>query len=101
MTEEVKIRLDRFEQRIRRLIYDYDEARAEISELRDKLSAREAEIARLREEADTKSVMYQNLRTARTIGVHDKDIDVTRGRLDRLAREVDTCIAKLTHASHL
>ena len=96
MTDEVKIRLDRFEQKVRRLIYDYGEAQAEIARLRKKLEVREAEIVRLRDEADTKSVMYQNLRTARTIGIHDKDIDVTRRRLDRLAREVDTCIAKLT-----
>ena len=40
-------------------------------------------------------VMYTNLKMARTISIHDKDINDTKQRLSRLVREVDKCIALL------
>ena len=40
-------------------------------------------------------VRYTNLKMARTISIHDKDINDTKQRLSRLVREVDKCIALL------
>ena len=59
------------------------------------------EVRRLENSRKELEVRYTNLKMARTISIHDKDINDTKQRLSRLVREVDKCIALLNDKKKL
>ena len=83
MTEEDKKLLNTFEARLRHFMYLHDELKEN------------EEVRRLENSRKELEVRYTNLKMARTISIHDKDINDTKQRLSRLVREVDKCIALL------
>lgn len=95
MTEEDKKLLHAFEAKLRHFMYLYDKLRQENTELKQLLANKEQELCRIEDSRKEWEVMYTNLKMARTISIHDQDIDDTKQRLSRLVREVDKCIALL------
>ncbi len=95
MTEKDKKLLSTFEARLRHLMYMHDELQQENAHLKQLLAEKEEEIRRAERSRKDLEVQYANLKMARTISIHDKDIDDTKQRLSRLVREVDKCIALL------
>ncbi len=95
MAEEDKNLLTTFEARLRQLIYQYEQLQQENNRLNKLLVAKDEEIGKLTDSKNKLEVMYTNLRTAKTISIHDKDVVDTKKRLLKLVREVDRCIALL------
>ncbi len=95
MTEEDKKLLSTFEARLRHFMYLHDELKHENAKLKLLLAERDEEIKRVENSRKELEVMYTNLKMARTISIHDKDISDTKQRLSKLVREVDKCIALL------
>lgn len=95
MTEEDKKLLGTFEARLRHFMYLHEELKHENARLKQLLAEKDEEVKRLDNSRKELEVMYTNLKMARTISIHDKDINDTKLRLSRLVREVDKCIALL------
>ena len=95
MTEEDKKLLSTFEARLRHFMYLHDELKHENAKLKLLLAEKDEEIKRVENSRKELEVMYTNLKMARTISIHDKDISDTKQRLSKLVREVDKCIALL------
>ena len=95
MTEEDKKLLSTFDARLRHFMYLHDELKHENAKLKLLLAERDEEIKRVENSRKELEVMYTNLKMARTISIHDKDISDTKQRLSKLVREVDKCIALL------
>ncbi|WP_455672188.1 hypothetical protein [Phocaeicola sp.] len=95
MTEEDKKLLSTFEARLRHFMYLHDELKRENAQLKQLLTDKDAEVKRVENSRKELEAMYTNLKMARTISIHDKDISDTKQRLSRLVREVDKCIALL------
>ncbi|GFH99716.1 hypothetical protein IMSAGC004_02121 [Bacteroidaceae bacterium] len=76
-------------------MYLHDELRHENAKLKQLLAEKNDEVRQLKNSRKELEVMYTNLKMARTISIHDKDISDTKQRLSRLVREVDKCIALL------
>lgn len=77
-----------FDEKQKRLIFLFKELKKENALLKQALSEKESEIARLEEQ-------YTNLRTARMLSVNDGELNDTKQRIMKLVREVDKCIALL------
>lgn len=97
MTEEERKLLNNFEARIRHLIYLHDELKKECDELRQQLNQKNEIIDKLKSDYDNLEKAYSDLRSAETISLDGGDINETRKRLSKLVREVDKCIAMLSH----
>ena len=77
-------------------MYLHDELKHEKCTVKSNFSLKKnEEVRRLENSRKELEVMYTNLKMARTISIHDKDINDTKQRLSRLVREVDKCIALL------
>lgn len=88
MAVENKKLLTSFDEKQKRLIFLFKELKKENALLKQALSEKESEIARLEEQ-------YTNLRTARMLSVNDGELNDTKQRIMKLVREVDKCIALL------
>lgn len=95
MTEEDKRLINTFEGKLRHLMFLYDELKKENVSLRQLLSQKEAELARLENSRKELEEQYTNLKMARIISINDNELRDTKQRLARLVREVDKCIALL------
>ena len=76
-------------------MYLHDELKHENAKLKQLLTEKNEEERRLENSRKELEVMYTNLKMARTISIHAKDINDTKQRLLSLVREVDKCIALL------
>lgn len=76
-------------------MYLHDELKQENATLKQLLAEKEEELKRVEDSRKELEAAYTNLKMARTISIHDKDISDTKQRLSRLVREVDKCIALL------
>ena len=95
MTEEDKKLLNTFEARLRHFMYLHDELKHENAKLKQLLAEKDDEVKRLEDSRNELEAMYTNLKMARTLSIHDKDISDTKQRLSKLVREIDKCIALL------
>lgn len=85
-----------FQTRARQLILRYKQLEKENEELYGMVDRREKEIAELKARLDEKGKDYDSLKMARMISISDGDIETTKGRLSKLIRDVNKCIAVLT-----
>jgi len=85
-----------FQTRARQLILRYKQLEQENNELYGMIDSNEKEIAGLKAQLAEKSKDYDLLKMARMISISDGDIEATKGRLSKLIREVNKCIAVLT-----
>ena len=88
MTPEEEIILKRFETRNRQLILLYQDTRQENELLRKQVDT-------LNQELELIKKNYANLKIARMINISDQDMKDAKGRLSKLIREIDKCIALL------
>lgn len=88
MTPEEEIILKRFETRTRQLILQYQDLRQENELLRQ-------QVDNMKQELESIKKNYANLKMARMIDINDQDMKDAKGRLSKLIREVDKCIALL------
>ena len=88
MTPEEEIILKRFETRTRQLILLYQDTRQENELLRKQVDT-------LNQEQELIKKNYANLKIARMIDISDQDMKDAKGRLSKLIREIDKCIALL------
>lgn len=88
MTPEEEIILKRFETRTRQLILQYQDMRQENELLRQ-------QVDNMKQELESIKKNYANLKMARMIEINDQDMKDAKGRLSKLIREVDKCIALL------
>ena len=95
MTEEDKKLLSTFEGKLRHLMYLYKELKKENATLKQLLSEKEEEIARMADSQKELEARYTNLKMARMISINDNELRDTKQRLSKLVREVDKCIALL------
>ncbi len=88
MTPEEEIILKRFETRVRQLILQYQDVKQENELLRQQVNT-------LRQDLENSQKDYANLKMARMIDISDQDMKDAKGRLSKLIREIDKCIALL------
>lgn len=88
MTPEEETILKRFETRTRQLILQYQELKQENELLRQQVNALNRELENTKRD-------YSNLKVARMIDISDQDMKDAKGRLSKLIREIDKCIALL------
>lgn len=88
MTPEEEIILKRFETRTRQLILQYQDMVQENKQLKE-------EVNHLNQELENIKRNYANLKMARMIDISDQDMKDAKGRLSKLIREIDKCIALL------
>lgn len=88
MTPEEETILKRFETRTRQLILQYQELKQENELLRQRMDTLNRELENTKRD-------YSNLKVARMIDISDQDMKDAKGRLSKLIREIDKCIALL------
>lgn len=88
MTPEEESILKRFETRTRQLILQYQELKQENELLRQRVDTLNRELENTKRD-------YSNLKVARMIDISDQDMKDAKGRLSKLIREIDKCIALL------
>ncbi|RHP66670.1 hypothetical protein [Bacteroides sp. OF04-15BH] len=88
MTPEEETILKRFETRTRQLILQYQELKQENELLRQRVDTLNRELENTKRD-------YSNLKVARMIDISDQDMKDAKGRLSKLIREIDKCIALL------
>lgn len=88
MTPEEEIILKRFETRVRQLILQYQDVKQENELLRQQVNA-------LKQDLENSQKDYANLKMARMIDISDQEMKDAKGRLSKLIREIDKCIALL------
>jgi uncharacterized protein YhaN len=76
-------------------LYLYKELKKENATLKQLLSEKEEEIARMADSQKELEARYTNLKMARMISINDNELRDTKQRLSKLVREVDKCIALL------
>ena len=76
-------------------MYLYKELKKENATLKQLLSEKEEEIARMADSQKELEARYTNLKMARMISINDNELRDTKQRLSKLVRDVDKCIALL------
>lgn len=95
MTKEDEITLHELESRVRQLILQYQDLKAENIRLREAIAEKENAIKASANEINALKESYNLLQTAKMMEIGDEDIKTTKAKLDRLIREIDKCIALL------
>jgi chromosome segregation ATPase len=84
-----------FEERIHELIRLYDEKKHHIEELKKSLKEKDEIIRRDKQTIETLQAKYTSLHTACRLAGDDGEFQNARKRVNKLVREIDTCIALL------
>ena len=92
MKDEERIRIKKFEARVRRLIADFRTLKQENEDLYSELEKREADIEALKAQLAQSKQDYSNLKLARMLEISDSDFKETKQRVTNLVREVNKCI---------
>ena len=95
MTPDEEKRIKRLETRVRQLIMDYQELKLERESLYEKVEEQHQVIESLNQRIKHISDKYNNMKIAKTLSLSETEQKEAKGRLARLLREVDKCIALL------
>ena len=95
MTENDRITLMHFEQKLHLLLHSYKQLQERNSELESLIEQRENSLKELQLRCDSLEKNYNNLKQAKVITLSDSEIGQTRERLSKLVREIDRCIESL------
>lgn len=101
MTDEERIKLKKFDARVRRLIADFRTLQKENSDLYIELENRDKEIETLKAQLTQSQKDYSNLKLARMIEISDSDFKDTKQRITQLVREVNKCINILSASEEI
>lgn len=95
MTENDKTILKQFEEKLRRVLYNYEQTTEQNNYLSDKIEELECSLKELQMRYDALEKSYNNLKQAKIISLSDAEIGTTKERLSKLVREIDHCIESL------
>ena len=95
MTENEKNLLAVFEERVHELIQLCNDGKLRIEDLETSLSEKNEKIRNAEQTIETLQAKYENLLTARKLAEDKNEFQNARKRVNKLVREVDTCIALL------
>ncbi len=95
MTENDKTILAQFEDKLRKLIYEYKEKEELNSELSQQIKEKECSLKELQMRFNALEQSYNNLKQAKIISLSDAEIGETKERISKLVREIDHCIESL------
>lgn len=95
MTEKENNLLAVFEDRMYELIRLYDEKKRRIEDLEKSLKEKDEIIWRNRQMIEALQAKYTNLHTACRLAENEVEFQNARKRVDKLVREVETCITLL------
>ena len=88
--------LTTFSTRVRQLILQFRELKAENNELYAMVDERDKKIKELESQVAQKQTEYESLKTAKMLEITDGDLDGAKKRVARLVREVNKCITSLS-----
>ena len=88
--------LTTFSTRVRQLILQFRELKAENNELYAMVDERDKKIKELESQVAQKQTEYESLKTAKMLEITDGDLDGAKKRVARLVREVHKCITLLS-----
>ena len=95
MTEKENNLLAVFEERVHDLIKLCNDRKRYIEILEASLNEKDKTIQQAKQTIDALKAKYTNLLTARRLAEDENDFQNARKRVNKLVREVDTCIALL------
>lgn len=95
MTENDRITLMHFEQKLHLLLHSYKQLQERNSELESLIEERENRLKELHQRCESLEKNYNNLKQAKVISLSDGEIGQTREKLSKLVREIDRCIESL------
>ena len=95
MTENDKTIMADFEEKLHRLIYEYQQKEQRNRELSTALQEKENTLCELQQRLTAIESNYTNLKHARILSLNDAAIEETKDRISRLVREIDRCIESL------
>lgn len=95
MTDSDKNALKQFEEKLRGLIYKYEQERERNESLTRRLKEQEDRLRELEMRNVALEKNYNNLKQAKVISLSDAEIGTTRERISMLVREIDRCIESL------
>lgn len=95
MTENDRITLMHFEQKLHLLLHGYKQLQERNSELESLIEEKENRLKELQQRCESLESNYTNLKQAKVISLSDSEIGQTRERLSKLVREIDRCIESL------
>ena len=95
MTENDKIAMDAFEEKLHRLVYEYKQLEVQNQELSQAVEEKENLLKELQQRCQSLEAGYNNLKQAKVISLTAEGIDETKERISRLVREIDRCIESL------
>ena len=85
----------RLETRTRQLLLRHKKMQQQLEQLQQRLQQREDEILELQVRNEELEQKYAHLKMAKYIDMADDDIKDMRGRINRMVRDIDKCIAML------
>ena len=88
--------LTTFSTRVRQMILQFRELKAENNELYAMVDERDKKIKELESQVAQKQTEYESLKTAKMLEITDGDLDGAKKRVARLVREVNKCITLLS-----
>ena len=95
MTEKENNLLAVFEERVRELTELCDDRKRRIDNLEASSKEREEKLQQAKQTIEELQAKYTNLLTAHILAEDENEFQNARKRLNKLVREVDTCIALL------
>jgi len=95
MTEKENNLLAVFEERVRELTQLCDDRKRCIENLKDSLNKNDEKRRQAEQNAEVFQAKYENLLAARKLAEDENEFQNVRKRVNKLVREVDTCIALL------
>lgn len=95
MTKEETALLHRLETQTRLLIERYRQVETRCEQLQEQLEKKAAQLEEKDSEVSLLREQLLQLKLAKMLDISDADLKMTRGKINKLIREVDTCIALL------
>ncbi len=95
MNAKVNEMVLRLETRTRQLLLRHKKLQQQIEQLQQRLQQREEEILNLQIKNEELENNYAHLKMAKYIDMADNDVKDMRGRINRMVRDIDKCIAML------
>ena len=95
MTGKDRTLMTAFEEKLRRLVYEYKRMQETNRELSRVLEEKENTLKELQLRCSALESSYNNLKQAKVISLTAEGVDETKERISKLVREIDRCIESL------
>jgi cell division septum initiation protein DivIVA len=95
MTENDRITLANFEEKLHLLLHEHKQLQSRNKELAKLIEEKENSLKEMQMRCSSLESSYNNLKQAKIISLSDAEIGQTRERLSKLVREIDQCIESL------